>query len=282
MSCNVVQQNLPQPQPVDAKKLNLASRLQTISTYGRRFQPIPANRPEIEVELTRIMIAGTSLLRAGTVPSTRILHLALSHRCSIGFQSPCRYAFVYRTFSATTIACKKQMPPRPKVNEDDIEEKFLKGTYNKTSSAVQLRHVPTGIVVKSQDTRSREQNRKIARQLLASKLEDIEKGDQSRNNVLKQVANKKKASKRKKSLRKYRKLDDAKAEAAGQLADGSNAVSNIAGELGAGEEYDGDEFEENTDEEDAGDIATAEAESQNRSQDTKAGSISTPQKPEPR
>lgn len=120
----------------------------------------------------------------------------------------CEYAFI-RSLSSTTLLCKKQMPPRPKVNENEIEEKFLKGSgpggqkINKTSSAVQLRHIPTGIVVKSQETRSREQNRKIARQILASKLEDLEKGEQSRNNVISEVKKKKKASKRKKSLRKY-------------------------------------------------------------------------------
>ncbi|KAK6541705.1 hypothetical protein TWF694_007498 [Orbilia ellipsospora] len=124
------------------------------------------------------------------------------------------------------------------------------GKKNKTSSAVQLRHIPTGIVVKSQETRSREQNRKIARLLLATKLEDIEKGEESRNNVLKNIAQKKKASKRKKSLRKYRKLDEAKLERDGQLAVGSS----VAGELGAGDEdgrvieYDGDEGDEESEE----------------------------------
>ncbi|KAF3229303.1 hypothetical protein TWF106_004222 [Orbilia oligospora] len=146
------------------------------------------------------------------------------------------------------------MPPRPKVDENDIEEKFLKGSgpgmaarKNKTSSAVQLRHIPTGIVVKSQETRSREQNRKIARQLLASKLEDIEKGEQSRNNVINEVKKKKKASKRKKSLRKYRKLEEVKAGTAGQITAGDDVTSAVAGELEAGEE---DEPEESDDEED--------------------------------
>ncbi|KAK6521502.1 hypothetical protein TWF506_001713 [Arthrobotrys conoides] len=161
----------------------------------------------------------------------------------------CEYTFA-RSLSYTALLFKKQMPPRPKVEESEIEEKFLKGSgpgMNKTSSAVQLRHIPTGIVVKSQDTRSREQNRKIARQLLASKLEDIEKGDQSRNNVINEVKKKKKASKRKKSLRKYRKLDEAKVVTAGQITAGDEVTSAIAGELEAGEE-DEDEFDESDDE----------------------------------
>ena len=32
-----------------------------------------------------------------------------------------------RNFSITTACLKKQMPPRPKVSEDEIEESFLKG-----------------------------------------------------------------------------------------------------------------------------------------------------------
>lgn len=74
---------------------------------------------------------------------------------------------------------------------------------NKTSSAVQLKHLPTGMVVKSQATRSREQNRKIARNILAMKLEDIFKGKDSRTAKLREEATRKKASKTKKSKRKY-------------------------------------------------------------------------------
>ncbi|KAI9718885.1 MAG: hypothetical protein M1812_003769 [Candelaria pacifica] len=105
------------------------------------------------------------------------------------------------------------MPPRPSVNEDDLEEAFLRGSgpggqkINKTSCAVQLKHLPTGIVVKSQETRSRSQNRKIARRLLAAKLEVIEKGPESRTAVLAEVKKRKKASKNKKAKRKYKKLD---------------------------------------------------------------------------
>ena len=49
---------------------------------------------------------------------------------------------------------------------------------NKTNSAVQLIHKPTGIVVKSQATRSRSQNQKIAKEILAAKVEALERGDQ--------------------------------------------------------------------------------------------------------
>ncbi|KAI1111074.1 RF-1 domain-containing protein [Nemania sp. NC0429] len=119
----------------------------------------------------------------------------------------------------------KNLPPRPKPPpEDEIEESFLKGSgpggqkINKTNSAVQLKHIPTGLVVKCQATRSRSQNRTIARQLLADKLDDMTRGRESRSSVVGEVKRKKKASSAKKSRRKYRKLDDEKGVvAAGEL-----------------------------------------------------------------
>ncbi|KXL41788.1 hypothetical protein M433DRAFT_59531 [Acidomyces richmondensis BFW] len=121
-----------------------------------------------------------------------------------------------RSFSTRSNLCEKQLPPRPKIVESEIEESFLKGSgpggqkINKTSSAVQLKHLPTGIVVKSQETRSRQQNRKLARQILAEKLDQLEKGDQSRTAIKAERARAKKASATKKSRRKYRKLAEQK------------------------------------------------------------------------
>lgn len=75
---------------------------------------------------------------------------------------------------------------------------------NKTNSAVQIIHKPSGVVVKCQATRSQSQNEKIARQLLADKVEAREKGEDSRAAMKAEAARKKKASKMKKSKRKYR------------------------------------------------------------------------------
>ena len=79
---------------------------------------------------------------------------------------------------------------------------------NKTSSAVQLKHIPTGMTIKSQATRSRSQNRKIARRLLAEKIEAVEKGPESRTALKAEIKRKKKASKTKKARRKYKNLKD--------------------------------------------------------------------------
>jgi protein subunit release factor B len=103
------------------------------------------------------------------------------------------------------------------IDENEITESFLKGSgpggqkINKTSSAVQLKHGPTGIVVKCQETRSREQNRKLARQILGERLDELEKGDESRTAIKTKRAQTKKASAAKKSRRKYKKLEDEKA-----------------------------------------------------------------------
>lgn len=74
---------------------------------------------------------------------------------------------------------------------------------NKTSSAVQLKHLPTGIVVKCQETRSRSQNRKLARQHLAEKIDDFLNGENSRSAIMARINAKRKASALKKSRRKH-------------------------------------------------------------------------------
>lgn len=64
------------------------------------------------------------------------------------------------------------------IQESDLVEKFILGSgsggqkINKTSSCVYLKHVPTGIEVKCQSTRSRELNRLYARRELCEKLEE--------------------------------------------------------------------------------------------------------------
>lgn len=119
---------------------------------------------------------------------------------------------------------------------------YLKGSgpggqkINKTNSAAQLTHLPTGIVVKSQATRSRSQNYNIARRILAEKVELLEKGDESR--VMKRQAfdRKKKASKSKKSRRKYRALEEGRGEGEGEGQDLEEGEGEGEGELGPEED----------------------------------------------
>lgn len=140
-----------------------------------------------------------------------------------------------RPFTVSAAAHEKALPPRRKINDNEITETFLRGTgpggqkINKTSCAVQLKHLATGIVVKSQHTRSREQNRKFARLLLGEKLDQLEKGDESRTAIKTERARVKKASANKKTKRKYKKLDDAKAAAEGSQSvdEGDSALDDV-------------------------------------------------------
>jgi len=60
--------------------------------------------------------------------------------------------------------------------EDDIEELFSRSSgpggqhVNKVSTAVTLRHIPTGLTVTASETRSQARNRALARERLAEKL----------------------------------------------------------------------------------------------------------------
>lgn len=127
-------------------------------------------------------------------------------------------SIIKRSICSTTTLWKKKMPDRPApIDEAEFTEVFLHGSgpggqkINKTSSAVQLKHIPTGMVLKVQATRSRTQNRKIARQMLAERVELLEKGKESRVAIVGETKRKKKSSAVKKSKRKYRLLAEEKA-----------------------------------------------------------------------
>jgi protein subunit release factor B len=63
------------------------------------------------------------------------------------------------------------------IKEDDLIEKFILGSgkggqnLQKTSSCVYIKHIPTGIEVKCQKSRSRDINRYQARKLICEKIQ---------------------------------------------------------------------------------------------------------------
>ncbi len=71
------------------------------------------------------------------------------------------------------------------VKPDDLIERFIRAggpggqNVNKTSTAVYLKHLPSGIEVKMQQERSQALNRFLARRALADKLEARLRGEQS-------------------------------------------------------------------------------------------------------
>ncbi|KAL2855439.1 RF-1 domain-containing protein [Aspergillus pseudoustus] len=140
----------------------------------------------------------------------------LRHLRRLSTCTPSAQLLPKRSLSTSQFLSEKALPPRLKLLDADITISYLKGTgpggqkINKTNSAVQVIHKPTGIVVKSQATRSQSQNEKIARQLLADKVEQLLKGDESRAALKAERERKKKASRAKKSRRKYRELEEKK------------------------------------------------------------------------
>ncbi|MDR2067184.1 MAG: peptide chain release factor-like protein [Endomicrobium sp.] len=64
------------------------------------------------------------------------------------------------------------------IKESDIEEKFIRSSgkggqnVNKVSTAVYLKHVPSGVEVKCSKERSQRINRFFARRLLVEKIEE--------------------------------------------------------------------------------------------------------------
>ncbi len=68
------------------------------------------------------------------------------------------------------------------VSESDLKETFVRSSgpggqkVNKTSTCVQLVHVPSGILVKCQKERSQALNRHLARRLLLDRIERMQQG----------------------------------------------------------------------------------------------------------
>jgi len=90
------------------------------------------------------------------------------------------------------------------VAESDLRETFVRSSgpggqkVNKTSTCVQLVHVPTGLTVKCQRERSQAMNRFLARRLLLDRIERLQKGvvEAERDRVEKIRRQKRKRSRR--------------------------------------------------------------------------------------
>ena len=97
-----------------------------------------------------------------------------------------------------TIAKIRELMAEASVFEEDIEESFILGggpggqKTNKTSNVVRLKHEPSGLNIRFGETRSREDNRWLARRALA---EAILERENKRKSARQQAAEKKAARK---------------------------------------------------------------------------------------
>jgi len=99
------------------------------------------------------------------------------------------------------------------IREEDLVEKFVLGSgrggqnLQKTSSCVYLKHIPTGIEIKTQSERSRALNRYYARKLLCERLEErVFKEKSERQQEIEKI----RRQKRKRSKRAKEKMLESK------------------------------------------------------------------------
>ena len=104
------------------------------------------------------------------------------------------------------------------VRDADLEEQFVRSgghggqNVNKVATCVVLRHVPSGIIVKCQETRTQAMNRFLARRLLCDRIEERRTGMASR---AQQEAERIRRQKRRRSRRaKAKMLSDKRARSA--------------------------------------------------------------------
>eukprot|EP00536_Pseudo-nitzschia_multiseries_P014010 jgi/Psemu1/291192/fgenesh1_pg.646_\ len=122
------------------------------------------------------------------------------------------------------------------LREEDLEETFVRGSgaggqkINKTSNRVVLVHVPTGVRIECQDTRSLTQNRKIGRKRLLEKLDAHFHGTDSKQERKQQkVSQKKKKSKAKNKSRLAAKQERKKQEKLNRLREQDEADGDLDG-----------------------------------------------------
>lgn len=121
----------------------------------------------------------------------------------------------------STIQAIQALMERAGIEEAMLKEQFVLGSgsggqkINKTSSAVRLTHLPTTLCVKVQSSRSREDNRWLARRALAEKILEVRDGEKS---ARQQEREKIRRQKRRRSRRQQARMLDDKAQHAAKKA----------------------------------------------------------------
>ena len=111
--------------------------------------------------------------------------------------------------SPEKIEAIRKLMEEASVYEEDLEESFILGggpggqKTNKTSSVVRLSHEPSGVAVKVGESRSREDNRWLARRMLA---EMILEREHKRKSEARQKREKIRRQKRRRSRRQKQRM----------------------------------------------------------------------------